>query len=63
MTMKSVYIVYITNCFLWTLSDNKTYIIIIVVQKSHACIIVKDENVKVALFVTCRHEHISLGNN
>ena len=25
MTMKSVYIVYITNCFLWTMSDNKTH--------------------------------------
>ena len=28
MTMKSVYIVYITNCFLWTMSDNKTYLIL-----------------------------------
>ena len=28
MTMKSVYIVYITNCFLWTMSDNKTYRIV-----------------------------------
>ena len=30
MTMKSVYIVYITNCFLWTMSDNKTYLILYV---------------------------------
>ena len=28
MTMKSVYIVYITNCFLWTMSDNKTHRIV-----------------------------------
>ena len=28
MTMKSVYIVYITNCFLWTMSDNKTHLIL-----------------------------------
>ena len=28
MTMKSVYIVYITNCFLWTMSDNKTYLML-----------------------------------
>ena len=26
MTMKSLYIVYITNCFLWTMSDNKAYL-------------------------------------
>ena len=31
MTMKSVYIVYITNCFLWTMSDNKIIIIIIII--------------------------------
>ena len=28
MTMKSLYIVYITNCFLWTMSDNKAYLIL-----------------------------------
>ena len=28
MTMKSVYIVYITNCFRWTMSDNKTHRIV-----------------------------------
>ena len=28
MTMKSVYIVFITSCFLWTMSDNKTYLIL-----------------------------------
>ena len=26
--MKSLYIVYIANCFLWTMSDNKTYLIL-----------------------------------
>ena len=42
MTMKSVYIVYITNCFLWTMSDNKTHRIvsyrIVVVYMYHVCI-------------------------
>ena len=28
MTMKALYIVYITNCFLWTMSDNKAYLIL-----------------------------------
>ena len=28
MTMKSLYIVYITNCFLWTMYDNKAYLIL-----------------------------------
>ena len=28
MAMKSLYIVYITNCFPWTMSDNKAYLIL-----------------------------------
>ena len=27
MTVKSLCIMYITNCFLWTMSDNKAYLI------------------------------------
>ena len=28
MTMKSLHIVYITKCFLWTMFDNKAYLIL-----------------------------------
>ena len=28
MTTKSLYIVYVTNCFLWTVSNNKVYLIL-----------------------------------
>ena len=41
MTMKSVYIVYITNCFLWTMSDNKTPI---TVSESEVYFILKSIN-------------------
>ena len=34
MTMKSLYIVYITNCFLWTMSDNKAYLILLLLKDS-----------------------------
>ena len=37
MTMKSVYIVYITNCFLWTMSDNKTHRIVSYRIVSYMC--------------------------
>ena len=32
MTIKSLYIVYITNRFLWTMSDNKAYLILKVID-------------------------------
>ena len=34
MTVKSVYIVYITNCFLSTMSDNKTYLILSYIKRA-----------------------------
>ena len=55
MTMKSMYIVYITNCFLWTMSDNKTYLILsylitstsqLVADVCHRCVTIRQHFVK-----------------
>ena len=39
MTMKSLYIVYITNCILWTMSDNKAYFILSYLILPHSDIV------------------------
>ena len=44
MTMKSLYIVYITSCFLWTMSDNKAYLILSYLMQ------IKEKEKKMALF-------------